>query len=64
MDGQFVVLVFLKVSDRLTEQASTDEEDQVGHDDEEDSQSYLQESAVTIGSANRKKDSLERLAKA
>ena len=35
-DGQFVKLVFLELSDRPTEQASTDKENQVGHDDEED----------------------------
>lgn len=38
-NGQLVVLVSLEVSDRLAEQARTDEEDQVGHDDKEDGQS-------------------------
>jgi len=44
-DGQLVVLVSLKISNTLAEQTSTDEEDQVGHDDEEGGQSCLRESA-------------------
>jgi hypothetical protein len=40
-DPQLVVLVPLEIPDRLAEQTCTDEEDQVGHDDEEDGQSCL-----------------------
>ena len=36
VDGQSGELVLLEVSDCPAEQTSTDEENQVGHDDEED----------------------------
>ena len=63
-NGQFVELVPLEVSNRLAEQAGTDEEDQVGHDDKKDGQCCSRVSATGVGGRYEKRDPLVRDAKA